>query len=134
MLLILLASNSPGMLHLSSAGPVPEAEIIVMFFTQLQVYKASSSTPARVTKYELECLTRLRHTKGFLAFRRGTRRASWHICVWRTGVRASASALAAGRWSGDAQWQGIEKLCCGMSQPTSGSLLTKGGITDMVRS
>lgn len=39
MLLILLATNSPGMLHPSSAGPMPEPEIIVMFFTKLQVYK-----------------------------------------------------------------------------------------------
>lgn len=51
MLLIFLATNSPGMLHPSSAGPVPEPGIIVMFFTQLQVYKASNSTPARITKY-----------------------------------------------------------------------------------
>lgn len=87
MLLILLASNSPGMLHPSSAGPVPEPEIIVMFFTQLEVYKASNSTPERVTKYQPECLTRLRHTKGFLGFRRGNKdRLLAHLC-WRTGVR-----------------------------------------------
>lgn len=82
MLLILLASNSPGMLHPSSAGPVPEPEIIVMFFTQLQVYKASNSTPARITKYQLECLTRLRHTKDFPAFRRGNKESlPAHLCL-----------------------------------------------------
>ncbi|KAL2299729.1 hypothetical protein Nmel_012574, partial [Mimus melanotis] len=43
----------------------------------------------------------------------GTRRASEHICVWRTGVRALASAVGGGRWSGDAQWHGIRRavLC-----------------------
>lgn len=71
MLLIFLATNSPGMLHPSSAGPVPEPGIIVMFFTQLQVHKASNSTPARITKVLAGVCYKIETYQRFPSFQKG---------------------------------------------------------------